>query len=488
MVKSLRRALYVLLALILFIISLNGICGGVFGAPASVASNVLEDLHKDEKFNLNDYPEKPGDYSLKVIQIAESLDGELFIYVYQPGGQSVGIHASSINIAREKDNTEDLSFKNYRLEYLNSSGVFYKYKVKGFELEKSDIRYYNISNIYRPFKYMVDKLPENGNTIGEVKNRVGQFWTAFTIEDEISYEMTGSEIVEITQMYVGYVKLNGGYKIGTKYVYGKYTYKNFIAFSSDYDIERLIQAEVEYSLCDISFGVCCNPLCSYHGLHSQFNERKGDPILQPPKTLKADDKSENIDFGWRGHKYVWNDIQSTEDFIKDNSNANYELTTEGASNIDGTQWVLNFHNAEFSSKGDAAIWDMHVYHRGQTVHDATILRLMFETDGITYNLGVVANKQTGDGKADNVYIKKSFGERLSGIFNSFARWIADLLHLPDWTGKLFTVLAIIFIVIIITVVIVSLCRLISKKIGGEQQSNPRTSTTKKTKRKRKAKK
>ena len=488
MKKTIHKALWVVLALILFFISLNGICGGAFGAPANAASNVLEDLQRDDSFNLDDYPEKLNDYSLNVIQIAESTDGELFIYVYQPSGQGTGIYASSINIGRNKDDTLNLSFPNYKLVYLNSSGVFYKYKVKGFELDESDIRYYNISNILRPFQYMYDDVPENGNKVSEVKNRVGQLWTAFTIDGEVSYEMTGSEVVEITQKFVGFVKLNGGFQVGVKYVYSKYTYKNFVAFSTDLPIERLIQAEVQYSLCDVSFSVCANPFCGYHSMGGHYGERRGEAVEQEPKTISADGKSENIDFGWRGHKYTWYDIQSTEDFIKDNTNANYELTTEGASNIEGTQWVLNFHNAEYSAKGQVALWDNHIHFKGQTVQNVMILRLMFETNGITYNLGVVDNKQTGSDKPVNVQIKKNIGERILDILNGISRWFADLLHIPDWLGKVLFAVVIIIIVLIVVVVVVALCRLIPQKMGVAQQSKPRAATTKKTKRKRKAKK
>ena len=47
-------------------------------------SGVLEDLQKDENFNADDFPVKEDDYSLKVIQIAESVNKELFVYVYNP--------------------------------------------------------------------------------------------------------------------------------------------------------------------------------------------------------------------------------------------------------------------------------------------------------------------------------------------------------------------------------------------------------------------
>ena len=38
---------------------------------------------------------------------------------------------------------------------------------------------------------------------------------------------------------------------------------------------------------------------------------------------------------------------------------------------------------------------MYVVNEGKLVSEVTILRLKFQTDGVTYNLGVVDNKQTG---------------------------------------------------------------------------------------------
>ena len=47
-------------------------------------SEVLDDLKKDASFQESNYPERPTDYSLNIIQIAESVNKELFVYVYQP--------------------------------------------------------------------------------------------------------------------------------------------------------------------------------------------------------------------------------------------------------------------------------------------------------------------------------------------------------------------------------------------------------------------
>lgn len=56
--------------------------------------------------------------------------------------------------------------------------------------------------------------------------------------------------------------------------------------------------------------------------------------------------------------------------------------------------------------------------------DVIILRLIFETDGKTYNLGVVDNKMTGDGKPANKQPKFDF-----------IAWLADLLGMSEFEVK-----------------------------------------------------
>ena len=43
-------------------------------------TGVLEDLQKDESFSESYYPVVADDYSLQMVQIAESSDKELFVY------------------------------------------------------------------------------------------------------------------------------------------------------------------------------------------------------------------------------------------------------------------------------------------------------------------------------------------------------------------------------------------------------------------------
>ena len=96
-----NKALLCIVAFLLIFCSLftatQGI--GVTYAEESDYSGVLDDLQKDDSFDESHYPAVADDYSLKIIQIAESVDGELFLYVYQPSGQAKNLIASSINIS-----------------------------------------------------------------------------------------------------------------------------------------------------------------------------------------------------------------------------------------------------------------------------------------------------------------------------------------------------------------------------------------------------
>ena len=56
-------------------------------------SDVLTDLRKDSSFQTSNYPQKATDYSLQIIQLAESVNRELFVYVYQPSGKQKDLKA-----------------------------------------------------------------------------------------------------------------------------------------------------------------------------------------------------------------------------------------------------------------------------------------------------------------------------------------------------------------------------------------------------------
>ena len=133
-------------------------------------TSVSEDLGKDSSFNAENYPSKSNDYSVQIIQLAESVNKELFVYTYQPSGDKV--KASSVNISATIN--DNISYHNYKLELLNFDGTLFKYKVAGFEVKADPVRYYVISNIYRPFDESIGDKKSGNNTINEVNYAVNK--------------------------------------------------------------------------------------------------------------------------------------------------------------------------------------------------------------------------------------------------------------------------------------------------------------------------
>ena len=75
------------------------------------------------------------------------------------------------------------------------------------------------------------------------------------------------------------------------------------------------------------------------------------------------------------------------------------LTDETLNELKGKKWVLRFTETDYivQSGGTTGATTAN----STLVGDVTILRLKFVTDGITYNLGVIDNKQTGGREPSN---------------------------------------------------------------------------------------
>ena len=116
-VKNRFTSVAAAIAVIISIFSLFAGGGAQFAsAAASAYTNVMTDLTQDESFNAADYPGNVRDYGINVIQLAESTDGELFIYTYQPSGQQVDLIASTVRIAEQRNNADYLNPELYELE------------------------------------------------------------------------------------------------------------------------------------------------------------------------------------------------------------------------------------------------------------------------------------------------------------------------------------------------------------------------------------
>ena len=355
-------------------------------------SGVLDDLKKDASFQESNYPERPTDYSLNIIQIAESVNKELFVYVYQPSAARKNITACSINISTTINDA--ISFMNYKLDLLNSSGVFYKYKVRDFVVKDEPTRYYAITSIYRPFDESIDAGTGNDNTITEVNYAVNKQYCFGTINGNPYVNCVDIETIVVTDKFVGFVRYMDGFKL-----YVGACDSHFVAFNTDKPMDKLLEADVYYTTQAYS-----SAWVMFAGTREEFGEKADNYAY-----LKYTDKVEHNGGGLFAGTYTWERIQTVEDFIANENRDNIyhgaiidvkystKLTDAAMQELQGKRWVLRFAETDYTFwTGDSAYGTF-----ATIVGDVTILRLKFETDGITYNLGVIDNKQTGGKEPSN---------------------------------------------------------------------------------------
>ena len=388
------------LFVILFFVFVFFASGGVATVYAATSSNtlytnVMDDLKKDSSFKPSNYPENAKDYGLQVIQLAESADKELFIYVHQPSGQTKNFTACSVNISTTIN--DNISFINYKLQKLNSNGVFFKYKVSDFTVKTEPTRYYAISSIYRPFDESIDKPASDGNTVTEVNYNVSKQYCFGEINGKPYVNCVDIETIVVTDKFVGFVRYKDGFKL-----YVGACDSHFVAFNTDKPIDKLLEADVYYTMQKYSWSVV-----PFQGEKETFGEKSENYAY-----LKYTDKVEHTGGGLFAGTYKWDRIETTQQFIAENdltqnvysgaiidvSVAN-KITDEGKATLQGKKWVLRFAETSYSLSGYPSTGS--TFENTTLVGDVTILRLKFETDGITYNLGTIDNKQTGSDKPIN---------------------------------------------------------------------------------------
>lgn len=381
--------------LVICAIALTGafIPSSVAYAAGTVYSDVLDDLNADESFSEENYPVVADDYSLKVIQVAESVDNELFVYVYQPSGFVKPLKASSINISLvPRENISDV--KNYKLRLLNSDGVFFKYLVEGLTVGTATTRYYTIPSIFRPYDETIDEGADHGNEITEVVYEVAKEYCFSTINGEPFCRVLDIETIEITDKFVGFVRYSNGFELNE---WRTSCDSHFVAFNTDRDIDRLLEADVYYTSQSYEW----NRRTDWMNPKETFGEKEDNYAY-----LTYEQKVDHTGDGWWAPTYTWNRIETVENFIANedieqtvytgaliNVSVANKITDEGKAALEGKQWILRFSETEYGTE-NGALGTM--YQSSTIVGDVTILRLKFETDGVTYNLGVIDNKQSGD--------------------------------------------------------------------------------------------
>lgn len=390
--RILTKIITAVFSAILTVVSMSVIFPTAYAADSEKKeySFVSDDLGKDSSFDVSYYPEKADDYSLSVIQLAESEDKELFVYVYQPSGEEKNLRATSINISRKS--YTDINPSNYILEYINSSGTLFKYIVKNFTVNSDPARFYAIPSIFRAWnKDLGDKEAVHNNTVDEVAFPVEREWNFSSINGKPYCGVTEFETIVIENKFVGFVRYPNGYVLSPQF---NQVDSHFVAFSTDRDIDKLLEAKVSFETSEFE--------SSTDFIHGEQNTWSDPQTLE--KELKCDEVVSAKGNGLYAATYKWNRIQTVSDFLKGEKSENIysgfliniskgtTLSSEDKAKLNGMKWVLRFYESSYISS-----YSTGSSKEGMTgVSSVTILKLKYVYQGITYNLGVIDNKQTGE--------------------------------------------------------------------------------------------
>lgn len=352
-------------------------------------SEVMADLSKDPTFNPADFPADSNDYSLKVIQIAEGTNGELFVYVYQPSAYTKKLYSSGISISTEVG----INFHpiRYGITLLSTDGVFHKYKVDNFTLSDEFSKTFNISAIYRYFDSSIDLSPSDDNTISEMSYGVGQTWEISYVNEKEYYSMTYEDLILVENDHVGFLR----YVDADYYMFATNTDSHYIAFSTDKPIDDLLQVDIDFNT------QTYRHITTISASGTTENEEFGD-VLSHSELISKDELFEKNNFAWFPD-YEYARIQSTDVFLATEGDIIYDYIKP---TLQKTKWVVRFWESEFSAfHNTSTSGGLSVSTTSQSytiVTDVVLLRMLYTYNGNIYNLGVVDNVQSGDTNPDGI--------------------------------------------------------------------------------------
>ncbi len=380
---------------------------GVMLASAETSAEVLQDLRKDKDFNENDYPYVVDDYSLQVIQIAESSNKELFVYAYQPCNDTYDLVGTKISISYGYSlNGTGLTPKLYNLRLISTSGTLDKYYVDGFTVPNDGDRYYNIVEIFRMVHTDLDEIDEAFPKT-DIAYSVGQQWYVCDLNGSKHYEMNTFNTLYVDTVFNGNFTFSDGLTWNDLIHTQEPTDCWFYCFSvEEYVIKHIYDADLNYSIRHIrdSYG---------YGDHTitYSNVRENQVI-----TLKDSDKMTYVSPGLGAPDLEWNRILSAEEFIRTAESQGAKISDTQREKIKASQWVFTYLETERTEDKYGSTLTGGVTHidNYEDVYDVGLLRLHFQdTSGKHYDLGVVNDLTDPDNIADGkteTDLLKAFGE------------------------------------------------------------------------------
>ena len=359
-------------------------------------TSATEDLRKAENFDPSYYPVKENDYTISLIQIAESTDKELLVYTYQPAADK-RITASSINVSRTSE--LDVTPQNYYLTLLSREGVFCKYAVKDFEVSNEPTRYYAIPSIFRSWVDDIDGDQNGSQTVTEKPFEVAEQFRFGTLNGKEYVERKKIDVITVTSKFVGFCRYAGNIRLGFMDTALTDFDCHFVAFNTDRRIDTLLEADLSYVKQDYTLTM----EAEYYNGPLVSKETYGEKSDQIKVELMCDQSVDHTGSFIYGNTFSFKRIQSVSDFLASEETTNVykcgvfdvtekrTLTDDVKAELEDKAWVLRFVETPRVSKTTLN----GTGYTSTLIGDVTILRLKFVTDGVTYNLGVVDNKQTG---------------------------------------------------------------------------------------------
>ena len=428
-------SIIIALLAVFFVLPLSS---GVAFASTSVYSDVLDDLQADENFNAEDYPVNQTDFSLTLMQLAESNDNCLLAYVYQPSAGKKDVLARKIRMSVDEGQT----FADYSLTLLSKNGVFFKYKVDNYVTDYTSTveRSYQVVQIMRFASAELGDtvVDEHNNTISYIPYAVNWSFYAINHDGELQYAKEELETVIITEKYCGQLLFSNDHitdfltmtQLGSQ----SSGMLHFIAFNTDVDIDKVCAADIAYTLIychESESGNIITALQELFGTGGNYHSEYRIPYYRTSSL--SSEKEVSYKGGLFGHTYTWYEIMSKDDFVDDvvsNSSAFFDsgLTESGVSDLNGKEWVLCFLTTEITSRDTTqgfGTWSSE--NTCYYVTDETILELTYLKDGQLFVRGVVDNYQSGDGVPDNYENYGINAEWFKNLWEEIQEWLKIIL-------------------------------------------------------------
>lgn len=433
--------------IIVFVTLLMAICfvmGNFFivTVPARAEENRYSTVTEDFaslNIDYSKYPMISDDFSLSVIQIAESNNNELFVYVYQPSGIKIG----DLKILLSFSTGDSAVFSEYDMKFIAIEKTILKYVVVGIVVDTSKQNIYNITSVSR-----IALVNMGESDIKYKAYPVAQVWTASTNNGRRAYVCKGTEVVIVTGYYASSIRY-----VNRSVFYPDAVDSFYVAFSTDRDIDKLLEADVSFEY----FPYTCDLDRNYKVRENTYIEVR-NATVSGVSHLTYDGVTDIELNGIVDRKYSWKWIQSSDDFI---SEENLSDATKKA--VKDQQWVLRYFGSDLRIAPLGGISSYMGYSvNGYTSDNVTILRLKFETNGEVYNLGVVMDHLSVDlpGTGDQIVNDENRDNNGLSWWEKFLEFIKKIMSIifnipvesiEDWQAILFFVFSIIIIVVLFIV-------------------------------------